>query len=113
MAARQVARASPLRRTFLASTRINASRPFSVQSCRLIKEDANRSPEEVEKLKQEQLKKQKDGEGHWHEELASAGEAAVKNDDHTIEDHDSHMEDLQKETAEKHEKDHAHGKAKH
>ncbi|KAI8936444.1 hypothetical protein NX059_006851 [Plenodomus lindquistii] len=36
--------------------------------------------EEVEKKKQEQLQKQKDGKGHWEEELASDGEAAVKAD---------------------------------
>jgi hypothetical protein len=37
----------------------------------------NRSPEEAEALKQQQLKEQKDGKGKWHEGLASDSESAV------------------------------------
>ncbi|QDS72241.1 hypothetical protein FKW77_005729 [Venturia effusa] len=46
----------------------------------------------------EQLDKQKRGEGHWHEELASAGESNIKADKEKVEDHDEHIEDLQKQT---------------
>ena len=34
-----------------------------------IKETADRGPQELEQKKQEQLKKQKEGKGEWHEEL--------------------------------------------
>ena len=38
----------------------------------------------------------------------------MKHDNHNeIKDHDDHMEDLQKQTAEQSEKDHPHGKAEH
>jgi hypothetical protein len=37
----------------------------------------NRSPEEAEALKQQQLKEQKEGKGQWHEGLASDSESAV------------------------------------
>ncbi|KAJ4367575.1 hypothetical protein N0V83_007159 [Neocucurbitaria cava] len=36
--------------------------------------------EEVEKKKHEQLQKQKDGKGHWEEQLASDSESIVKAD---------------------------------
>jgi len=36
--------------------------------------------EEVEKKKTEQLNKQKEGKGHWEEQLASDSESAVKAD---------------------------------
>lgn len=79
----------------------------------MLKEDGNRSGEELNKTKHEQIEKQKKGEGHWHEELASAGEANITADKDKVDDHDSHIEDLQKQTAEKHEKDHPEGKAEH
>lgn len=87
------------------------SRYFSIVPRRQLKEDGNRSPEELEKLKQEQLRKQKQGQGEWHEGLASAGEAGIAADKQKVSDHDKHMEDLQKETAAKVEKDHPEGKA--
>jgi hypothetical protein len=70
----------------------------------MLKEDADRSPEQIEQKKQEQLDKQKKGEGHWHEELASSGESNIAADREEVHDHDEHMEDLQKETAKKGEK---------
>jgi hypothetical protein len=73
-------------------------RSFITTSRLSIKEDANRTGEEVEAKKQEQLDKQKRGEGHWHEELASAGESNIKADKEHVEDHDEHIEDLQKQT---------------
>ena len=84
----------------------------SAQHLRL-KEDGDRSPQEIENLKQEQLKKQEKGEGHWHEGLASGGESNIAADKEKVHDHDEHMEDLQKETAQQHEKDHPHGKDEH
>ncbi|GAB7363417.1 hypothetical protein MBLNU230_g3694t1 [Neophaeotheca triangularis] len=86
-------------RSFTTQTRLSAG-----------KEDKDRSPEEVERVKQEQLKKQEKGEGHWHEELASAGEAGVAADRQNVKDHEEHMEDLQKQTAQKAEKEHPQGK---
>jgi hypothetical protein len=74
------------------------NRPFTIASRLSIKEDANRSGEELEAKKQEQVDKQKRGEGHWHEELASAGESNIKADKEHVEDHDEHIEDLQKQT---------------
>ena len=106
---RSFARPSPLYRTLRPSTRT-----FTIASRLQIKEDAQRSPEELDRKKHEQLDEQKRGEGRWREDLASSGEAAVKHDNHNeIKDHDDHMEDLQKQTAEQSEKDHPHGKAEH
>ena len=70
----------------------------------LIKEDADRSPEQVEKAKQEQLKEQEQGKGRWREDLASHGESNIAADKEKVHDHDSHMKDLQQETAKKGEK---------
>jgi hypothetical protein len=70
-----------------------------------IKEDANRSPEELEKIKD-----QKQGKGQWNEKLASAGEASIAADKENVKDHDGHMEELQKQTAGQAEKEHPHGK---
>ncbi|ORY10979.1 hypothetical protein BCR34DRAFT_484904 [Clohesyomyces aquaticus] len=79
-------------------------RTVSTTARMLLKEDADRSPEHVESRKQEQVDKQKRGEGHWHEELASSGESGVKADREEVEDNDKHMDKLQKETADKGEK---------
>ena len=65
-----------------------------------IKEDADRSPEEIEKKKQEQLKKQERGEGHWHESLASHGESNIAADKEKVHDHDSHIDKLQEQNQE-------------
>ncbi|KAK3079993.1 hypothetical protein LTS18_003422 [Coniosporium uncinatum] len=83
-------------------------RPLSSTSSLRIKEDAgDRSPEHVEAMKQEQLRKQEKGEGEWHEELASGGESAIKADREGVKggDHEEHMEELQKMTAESAEKE--------
>jgi hypothetical protein len=81
-----------------------AFRPFSQAQHLRLKEDANRSPEELERIKQEQLKQQKEGKGQWSEELASSSESHVAADKQKVNDHQQHMSDLQKETAEKGEK---------
>ncbi|KAI9761025.1 MAG: hypothetical protein M4579_001288, partial [Chaenotheca gracillima] len=38
--------------------------------------------EEIDHHKNDQLRKQKDGKGHWKDELASESESAVKADRH-------------------------------
>lgn len=105
-------------RVFSRASRPLLSRPqprlFSAVPRLAIKEDAGeRDGHELDAKKHEQIEKQKQGKGHWHEELASAGEASIAadKDAHKVQDHDDHMEDLQKETAGKHEKEHPHGKA--
>jgi hypothetical protein len=40
--------------------------------------DTDNRAEEVDKKKHEQLQKQKDGKGHWEEQLASDSESAVR-----------------------------------
>lgn len=110
----RIARQQPVRTCQpLAAQRATISRPFSSAFRLRIKEDADRSPEEVENAKQEQLKKQEKGEGEWHRELASSSEEHIGADKEQVHDHDEHMEDLQKQTAEKHEKDHPDGKDSH
>jgi hypothetical protein len=69
-----------------------------------IKEDANRSPEQLEQAKQEQLQEQKEGKGRWREDLASHGESNIAADKENVNDHGKHMADLQKEGAKKGEK---------
>jgi len=81
-------------------------RPFSQAQQLRLKEDANRSPEETERVKQEQLQKQKEGKGHWHEELASSSESHIAADKENINNHDEHINDLQKETAQQTQKNH-------
>jgi len=89
---------------------VSSLRNFSTTPFRMIKEDASRSPEELEQTKQDQLKAQKEGKGQWNEKLASAGEASITADKENVKDHDSHMEELQKETAGQAEKEHPQGK---
>lgn len=90
----------PLRTQLTFSTR----RTLSTTPRMLIKEDANRSPEELEQAKQDQLKEQREGKGRWREDLASHGESNIAADREKVHDHDSHMKDLQQETAQKGEK---------
>ncbi|KAJ4299221.1 hypothetical protein N0V90_004465 [Kalmusia sp. IMI 367209] len=83
---------TPARRTLITTPRY------------LLNEVGNRTGEQLEQKKQEQLKKQEKGEGHWHEDLASQSEAKIAADKHDVKDHDKHMSELQKETAKKGEK---------
>ncbi|KAH7127143.1 hypothetical protein B0J11DRAFT_432846 [Dendryphion nanum] len=84
-------------------------RPIPTQSRRmlttgrplLIKENAHRTPEELEGKKQEQLDKQKRGEGHWDEALASQGESNIAADKEKVNNHDEHIGKLQEETKKK------------
>jgi hypothetical protein len=87
----------------LAQARWNGTRSYRSFPALRLKEDADRHPEHIEQKKREQIDKQKRGEGHWHEELASAGESNVKadRDSGKVGDHGSHIEDLQKHTEKK------------
>jgi hypothetical protein len=91
---------------FTPSSTRSAIRPFSQAQQLRLKEDANRSPEELERIKQEQLKQQKEGKGQWNEELASSSESHVAADKQKVDDHQQHMSDLQKETAQKTQEQH-------
>jgi hypothetical protein len=62
-----------------------------------IKEDADRSPEQVEQAKQDQLNEQEKGQGRWREDLASHGESNIAADKQEVNDHDKHMKELQQE----------------
>jgi hypothetical protein len=53
------------------------ARTFVATPARCVKESADRTPEELEKKKQEQVKKAERGEGEWHESLASDGESNI------------------------------------
>ncbi|KAF1832808.1 hypothetical protein BDW02DRAFT_459886, partial [Decorospora gaudefroyi] len=60
-----------------------------------IKEDASRTPEQIEASKQEQLKEQARGQGRWREDLASHGESSIAADKQGVADHSEHMKELQ------------------
>jgi hypothetical protein len=62
-----------------------------------IKEDADRTPEQLEQAKQDQLKEQQQGKGRWREDLASHGESNIAADKQEVNDHDAHMKELQQE----------------
>jgi len=80
-------------------------RPFTASSVRVLKESNTDRPDlagENEKHKQDQLRKQKEGKGHWKPELASDSEEAVAADRHEHNDHSEEgIKELQKKT-EKH-----------
>ncbi|KAI9666131.1 MAG: hypothetical protein M1821_004066 [Bathelium mastoideum] len=81
-------------------------RTFTSAPLLRIKEDKAHDPDHLESVKQSQIKKQEQGKGHWHEELASAGESGVKADREReqVDDHDQHIEELQEHTKGKAEK---------
>ena len=81
-------------------------RPFSQAQQLRLKEDSTKSAEETERIKQEQLQKQKEGKAEWNEELASSSESHVAADKENVNNHDQHIQDLQKETAQKTQENH-------
>ncbi|CZT15573.1 uncharacterized protein RCC_01425 [Ramularia collo-cygni] len=99
---RAIARQSP--RQFLRSHA--PSRPLSYSKPLALREEKLQSPQEIEKAKQEQLK-----DGKKKQDLESSSETVVKAEREEVSDHDSHMEKLQKETAQQKEKEHPQGKA--
>ena len=80
-------------------------RPLSTTPAHLLKESGDRTPEELEAKKREQLAKQEKGEGHWHSELGSNSEEHVKADREEVRDHDEHVKELQQETKKESEKE--------
>lgn len=73
-------------------------RTFTTTLPKLLKEDhKDPSGEKTERIKQDQVNKAEKGKGHWHEELASAGESNVKADQQEVKDHDEHMDELQQQ----------------
>ncbi|KAL1607801.1 hypothetical protein SLS60_002739 [Paraconiothyrium brasiliense] len=55
--------------------------------------------EEVQKTKEDQLKKQKEGKGHWEEGLASDSESIIKADRGEVKASAETIKKLQEETA--------------
>lgn len=51
--------------------------------------DTENRAEEVDKIKKEQLRKQKEGKGHWEDELASNSESIVRFPTHPLNPHPS------------------------
>ncbi|KAL1587574.1 hypothetical protein WHR41_03799 [Cladosporium halotolerans] len=56
-------------------------------------------PDEAEALKQQQLREQKQGQGKWHEGLASDSESAVKADRGDQKDANKSIGEMQRDTA--------------
>ncbi|KAH7360160.1 hypothetical protein BKA65DRAFT_492540 [Rhexocercosporidium sp. MPI-PUGE-AT-0058] len=93
---------------FAAARPVIAARPFTSTSFMALKESDRHNPDQAEaneRHKQDQLKKQKEGKGHWKPELASDSEEAVVAD---RSGKDS-IEEMQKKTAEHVQKKHEHG----
>ncbi|KAF2998600.1 hypothetical protein E8E13_006773 [Curvularia kusanoi] len=88
----------------LTSITTTTRRALSTTPRMALKEDGNRTPEELEQKKQEQLKEQKEGKGRWREDLASSGESNIAADKQKVSDHDSHIKELQQEGKKKGEK---------
>ena len=82
-------------------TPILTQRALSTTPTLRIKEDADRTPEQLEQAKQDQLKEQQKGEGRWREDLASHGESNIAADKEKVHDHDEHMKELQQQGKEK------------
>ncbi|KAI7166287.1 hypothetical protein D0869_13822 [Hortaea werneckii] len=74
-----------------------ASRAFSCAPQLRLKEDKEQSPEQVEKAKQEQMK----GNKNAREELTSSSEAAIHADKEQPAEKNSHIQEMQKQTANK------------
>jgi len=55
--------------------------------------------EEAEAHKQDQLQKQKEGKGHWKDELASDSESIIKADRNETGNAKENIDQLQKESA--------------
>ncbi|KAI7218791.1 hypothetical protein KC333_g3381 [Hortaea werneckii] len=66
--------------------------------------------EEAEREKQEQLKEQREGKGHWKDELASDSESIVKADRNDMKNTQATISELQKEAAKQAEKEKKEGK---
>ncbi|KAF2428902.1 hypothetical protein EJ08DRAFT_650874 [Tothia fuscella] len=97
---RAVPRRSLFQKSFTAANRATIS---STAQRRAGQEDALHKEgrkEEIEHHKQDQLKKQEQGQGHWKDELASNSESIIKAERGEVEASQSTIEKLQKETNE-------------
>ncbi|CAF9928153.1 MAG: hypothetical protein HETSPECPRED_006756 [Heterodermia speciosa] len=65
---------------------------------------------DIDNHKNDQLKKQEEGKGHWKRELGSNSESAIKADRHEIDDASKDIDALQKETSQALEDDHEHAR---
>ena len=86
----------PLRTPSLHTTRTLTTTPVF-----RLKEDATRTPEQVEQAKQDQIKEQKEGKGRWREDLASSGESNIKADKQRVRNTEGHIKQLQREGKER------------
>ncbi|KAI9795417.1 MAG: hypothetical protein M1835_005838 [Candelina submexicana] len=75
---------------------------FHSSSTRQVLNEGNHDEDDrgdhAEHHKQDQLRKQKEGKGHWKHELASNSEAAVKADREELHASDENIAQMQKET---------------
>ncbi|KAK1808016.1 hypothetical protein LTR12_017622 [Friedmanniomyces endolithicus] len=72
--------------------------PDNADLCGIGLVDNENRGEEAEAHKQDQLRKQKEGKGHWKDELASDSESIVKADRNEMGSAKENIEELQKET---------------
>ncbi|KAK1072414.1 hypothetical protein LTR33_010244 [Friedmanniomyces endolithicus] len=107
----RLASARPALPLSLLKPALSLTRPFTAPSPLRLKEDGNRTPEELDAKKHEKLNKQKKGENHWDEGLASSSESQIAADKEEVGDHGKHKEELQKQTAGQSEREHPEGKA--
>ncbi|RFU31386.1 hypothetical protein B7463_g4946, partial [Scytalidium lignicola] len=95
---------------------LTSQRTFIASNIRALKEsdrDTNDKAIDYDKHKQDLLKKQKEGKGHWKSELGSNSEEAVKADRSHVGGKDGHsqeaIKELQNRTAGHAEKKHKYG----
>lgn len=95
---------------------LSSQRTFVTSGVRALKEsdrNTDETAQDYEKHKQDLLKKQKEGKGHWKSELGSNSEEAVKADRSHTGGKDGHSEsaikELQQRTAGHAEKKHKYG----
>ncbi|KAL9584272.1 MAG: hypothetical protein Q9212_002215 [Teloschistes hypoglaucus] len=91
----------PIRR----SNNINTRASFHISSRRAALSESDHSEHDhedrkakIDHHKEDQLKKQKEGKGHWKPELSSNSESAIKADREEITNADEDIAALQKET---------------
>ncbi|CAF9941913.1 hypothetical protein IMSHALPRED_003093 [Imshaugia aleurites] len=95
---------------------VPGTRPFHITSTRAALSESDHDQDvgdrkaQIDHHKDDQLKKQKEGKGHWKGELGSNSESAIKADREEITDMEHDVESLQKETSQAMEDDHEHAK---
>merc|ERR1712115_372569 len=99
-------------RTFAAASRATATtRTFGTSRALAAgKESALHQEGRAEEAEREQLKEQREGKGHWKDELASDSESIVKADRNDMKNTKATISELQKEAAKQAEKEKKEGK---